>query len=80
VDSNNFVRPTVAGAAPELAEKQLMLRMSMQINGSSLICEESQNDTFGFPLSNKTMDGFICVAINTAPDFPFHPWLSQISK
>jgi len=52
----------------------------MQINGSSLICEESQNDTFGFPLSNKTMDGFICVAINTAPDFPFHPWLSQISK
>jgi len=30
VDSNSVVRPTVAGAAPELAEN-IMLRMSMQI-------------------------------------------------
>jgi len=45
--------------------------MSVQINDAlSLICEENQNRNFGFPLSNKTMDGFICVAIEHLTGLP----------
>jgi len=73
VVSNSVVRPTVAGAAPELVDNT-HAQDERANQCLSLICEERKNDTFDFPLSHKTMDGFICVVIKSAPDFPFHPW------
>jgi len=63
-----------SGGCAGIDRKQLTLRTSVQINnGTPLICKERQNDTFVFPKSNKTMDGFICVVIENRTGLPVSP-------